>query len=225
MRSKTDEALDEMQISFKDVGELLQDIRAQQDSLSQQLHAASQGRRALWVAVVLLAFLLGALHYRQLAMETPPASAAADVSSPAEDEARASSPPPAEAPAAEPPEPQPEDTAAEAPLLPQEPPAAASASPAEVSEPSRSRASLAQPIADPEDPVATDSKGSILVSGASAWLVGPEGQVSPGAHEAGSYEVFVDMGGTMPLSLGAVQLSAGDAIQFNCGFGTCKRIQ
>jgi hypothetical protein len=63
------------------------------------------------------------------------------------------------------------------------------------------------------------------VSGANAWLVGPEGRVSPGTHDDGTYEVFVDMDGGVPLSLGTVELSAGEAIQFNCGFGTCKRIQ
>jgi hypothetical protein len=90
--------------------------------------------------------------------------------------------------------------------------------------PAQVRSSPSPTVTEPP-PEAAETKGSINVSGAIAWLVGPGGRVNPGTHDEGSYEVFVNMNGDAPLSLGTVELNAGEAIQFNCGFGTCKRIQ
>ena len=251
-RSRTDEALDEMKTSIKDFGEILQELRAQQDVLSEQLQSAAQNRRVLWAGLALVACLQVTLYYQQRISE-PPSTAAAALVIPDEgagaaqalaedaaaDDAAAGSDSGdvSEEVVAE--ESLEEVVAAEpagAPVEPSSVEAAPEVAPAPSAAASdEALSSAAQAAADGivsvpelsagEPPGLITSTGSISVAGATAWLMGPEGRVSPGVHEPGAYEVFVAQEGGAPYSLGTVQLAAGDAIQFNCGFGTCKQIQ
>ncbi len=91
---------------------------------------------------------------------------------------------------------------------------------------SSTRTSKPAPSAEPEPAPAVSGTSSIEVLGATSYVVGTDGRRPSGDLPSGTYEVFAqptDAGDY--ISLGVHMLTAGEKMQFRCGFGACRRIQ
>jgi hypothetical protein len=82
----------------------------------------------------------------------------------------------------------------------------------------------AAPAAKPGVSPAPDG-GLVLLSGAQAYLMGPNGRVPLGGVPAGTYELFVQSEGAEFTSQGTFPVAAGERVVWKCGLGTCKRLQ
>lgn len=67
--------------------------------------------------------------------------------------------------------------------------------------------------------------GTLLVLGAGAYLVGPNGKMSTGTVSPGRYEIFADVAENGAFSSqGTVEVEPGERITWRCGFGSCKQV-
>jgi len=80
-------------------------------------------------------------------------------------------------------------------------------------------------VGTPPPAAGTVAQGLILVSGGQAYLLGPEGRMSVGGVNPGTYELFAQTRpGGEPESQGSVVIKSGDRIVYKCGLGTCRRL-
>lgn len=76
----------------------------------------------------------------------------------------------------------------------------------------------------PAGVTAGGGSGLVLVSGAQAYLVGPNGRLPVGSVSAGAYELWVQARPDADFeSQGTIQVGVGDRIVYKCGLGTCRR--
>ena len=73
-----------------------------------------------------------------------------------------------------------------------------------------------------EDPPATT--GTVQITGAEAYLEGPNGRVEPGALLPGSYDLFANVAGGQFRRVRSITIEAGQNLQFHCGMGTCRQV-
>jgi serine/threonine protein kinase len=103
----------------------------------------------------------------------------------------------------------------------------AAVAPAEAPAPAgaKTKAASASPAKKPTGVQPPAGSGLVLVSGGQAYLVGASGKLPTGSVPAGSYELFVQPGGTTEfVSQGTIAVGSGDRIVWKCGLGTCRRL-
>jgi serine/threonine protein kinase len=107
------------------------------------------------------------------------------------------------------------------------PAAPAPAPPAPHSAPASSSDVVPKRVGTPPPAGVASSSGSglILVSGAQAYLVGPNGRMPVGGVAVGNYELFAQTKAEGDFeSQGTVSVSDGERIVYKCGLGTCRRL-